>query len=465
MTPANKTPKEVLEHNIPIIAPKRSRRQFLVQAGQLTTAALLTACSQTVRPQNLTEPIQWPQKSEFYEAGLPRPELPDAIHPRLGGASKSLDVQIGQMILAGFNGQQLTPQSSIVQDVQQNRIGSVALFGRNVVSTEQVQTLTRTLQQNAEIPLLISIDQEGGRVRRLGSTFGLRTNFSAAQLGNLNDLEATQSYAQQTAQTLRRLGINLNLAPVVDLNVNPSNPIIGSQGRSFSADPSVVTAQAMTFIEAHHNEGVFCTLKHFPGHGSSTADSHVGFVDVTETWTEDELTPFASIIESGKCDAVMTAHIYNAKLDKNHPATLSNAVVTGILRRQFGFDGVIITDDIQMGAIRRFYDFETAIELSLEAGVDIFAISRYSSAIVDRLFSTVRGLVDQGRIGQERIYASFKRITALKAKLAVTNGQDSRQFEETPFEIAPSETVPPQTNPSTPVNPTEGSDQLDRFLF
>src|SRR5690606_10098573 len=167
------------------------------------------------------------------------------------------------------------------------------------------------------------------------------------------------------AATLAEAGINLNLAPVVDVNVNPDNPVIGQLERSFSGDPDVVTEQAKAFIEAHHEHGVLCTLKHFPGHGSSEADSHLGFVDVTNLWSRQELEPFRNLIDAGLADAIMTAHIFNANWDSEHPATLSRAVITGILREELGYDGVVITDDMQMGAIRDFYGFEAAVVMSV----------------------------------------------------------------------------------------------------
>ena len=151
------------------------------------------------------------------EAEALRPELPSNISPTLVSDAPDLNTQIGQMILAGFNGQQLTPASPIIKDVKEARIGSVALFGRNIASARQVSLLTSALQSIAEIPLIISVDQEGGQVRRLGSIFGLNTNYSAAQLGRLNDLGTTHSFAEITAKTLKQVGINLNLAPVVDV--------------------------------------------------------------------------------------------------------------------------------------------------------------------------------------------------------------------------------------------------------
>ncbi|MEM7129733.1 MAG: glycoside hydrolase family 3 protein [Chloroflexota bacterium] len=439
--------------------PNPTRRQFLYQIGQMVGATLLSGCAAVKIdhvPQDST-PASAIVKEALKEAvkEVNAPPLPGPITPQLGSQSITLEQQIGQMIMTGFDGAYLNEKSPIIQDIHNQRIGGVALFGRNVESVPQLQTLTSMLQQAAPNPLLISVDQEGGRVRRIGSTFGISYNYSAAQLGALDDLQATADYANEMAKVLSNLGINLNLAPVVDVNVNPHNPVIGSQQRSFSSDPETVANHALTFIQAHHREGILCTIKHFPGHGSSAADSHVGFVDVTTTWTADELTPFERIIDAKSCDAVMTAHIFNANLDEENPATLSKTIITGLLRQRMGYDGVIMTDDIQMGAIRRFYDYETAISLAVQAGVDIFTFSRYSPAIVTRIISTIRKLVSNRQLTEERIYQSYKRIIQLKSQLNV------RRSPATPAQT---------TEPTRDQNPPPAQDidylrGLEQFLF
>jgi len=222
---------------------------------------------------------------------------------------------------------------------------------------------------------------------------------------------------QQIAETLDSVGVTLNLAPVVDLNVNPTNPIIGSLGRSFSADPAVVTAQAEAFIEGHRAVGVRTTLKHFPGHGSSTGDTHLGVVDVTDTWSPIELEPFANIVRDGLADAVLTAHVFNATLDPEHPATLSPPTITGILRHQVGWDGVVISDDMQMGAIRDAYGYADAVRLAILAGVDVLTIAQqqvYEPGIVETTIDLIEGFVRDGTLSEARIDESYARIQALK---------------------------------------------------
>jgi beta-N-acetylhexosaminidase len=343
-----------------------------------------------------------------------------------------LDVKIGQMILAGFRDDKLKDKNPILADIQQRCLGGVVLFDwdvamqkykRNIKSPEQLAELDADLLDATPFPpLLISIDQEGGRINRLKPAYGFPPSYSQQYLGDLNELAFTHACAETTAQTLVSAGINLNLAPVVDLNVNPDCPIIGHYERSFSAAPEIVTAHALEVIAAHHEHGVLTTLKHFPGHGSSTSDSHQGFVDVTNTWSEIELEPFDNIIGAGVCDVVMTAHIFNAHLDADYPATLSQFTITGILRDQLGWDGVVITDDMGMGAITQHYGFEMAAELAVVAGADILAYAINSAdgfdpTIPARAFRVIKGLVESGVIPESRIDQSYRRIMRLKERL------------------------------------------------
>jgi beta-N-acetylhexosaminidase len=347
------------------------------------------------------------------------------------GATVSLEEMIGQMLMVGFRGFTLDPQAPIHGEISSGRVGNTVYFdydlpssgsdGRNIRSPDQVAALSRSIQSLSGVTQLIAADQEGGLVARLKPRWGFPDTLSAEELGNLKDLDQTRERAASMAATLAAAGINLNLAPVVDVNVNPRNPVIGAVERSFSADPEVVAQQALAFIEGHHERGVLTTMKHFPGHGSSEADSHLGFVDVTATWSDKELIPFQRVIEAGKADAVMTAHIFNSNLDETYPATLSKKTITGVLRERLGFDGVIVTDDMQMGAIRNFYSFEESIEVAIEAGADIIAIANngetYLPAVGDNAFRTILAAVQAGRISEERIQQSYLRIMRLKARL------------------------------------------------
>jgi beta-N-acetylhexosaminidase len=321
------------------------------------------------------------------------------------------------MLLLGFRGTSVAEDSVIAHNVRDQHIGGIVLFGANVQGKEQLAALTGQLQALAQLPLLIGMDQEGGKIARLNKSRGYDDTLSHAQLGADNNPDETRTQAGSIAQWLTDGGLSLNFAPVVDIAVNPDNPIIAKLERSFSADPEVVATQAGAYIDGHHDKGVKCTLKHFPGHGSSQGDTHLGFVDVTDTWTENELIPYRRLLEQGKVDAIMTAHIFNANLDPELPATLSPAVVTGLLREQLGYDGVVISDDMQMRAITDLFKLERAFELAILAGVDIVAVANnitYSGTVADRFVNTVHKMLDAGTIGEERIEQSFQRIMLLK---------------------------------------------------
>ena len=346
-------------------------------------------------------------------------------------AGITLDEKIGQMIKVGFRGLSVDANSEIAKDIRNYHIGGVVLFDydvprdtalRNIASPEQVQNLVQELQSVSDTPLIIAIDQEGGRVARLKTKYGFEKSVSAQYLGSLQNADSTRKYARQTGETLSELGINTNLAPVVDLNINTENPVIGGIERSYSADPETVTRQARIYIETLHDYGIITTLKHFPGHGSSKADSHLGVVDVTEYWQEEELVPYRNLIESGTADIVMTAHIFNARLDSTYPATLSQPIITGILRDSLGFEGVVMSDDLQMKAIRTQYGLKETIKMSIEAGVDMLSFANnsiYDEEIAAKAHRIIKELIDEGTLSEVRIDQSYRRIMQLKRKYLI----------------------------------------------
>lgn len=349
-----------------------------------------------------------------------------------GGEAKDppLERKIAQMLMVGFRGLTLEATNYIYRDIQQYRIGGTILFdkdaklktyGRNITSPAQVQALTASLIALSETPLFIAVDQEGGKVARLKESYGFPPTVTAQYLGTRNDPAETKHYAESMASTLAANGLNMNFAPVLDLNINPQSPAIGALERSFSADPAVVTEQAGIFVDSHDARNVATAFKHFPGHGSAKADSHLGFVDVTDTWSEVELQPYRNMIDQGKARMVMTAHVFNRNIDPELPATLSPAFVTGILREKLGFDGVVVTDDLQMEGLTQFFDFKTIVERSILAGVDIILVSNnleYDPEVTPTTINHVVDLVRTGRITEARIDQSYRRIMALKGELA-----------------------------------------------
>lgn len=339
-----------------------------------------------------------------------------------------LDTMIGQMLMAGFRGYSVNADSPIARDIRERHLGGVVLFdkdvatggdGRNIESPEQVRELNRALQSFAAIPLLIGVDQEGGKVQRLKEKYGFRETPSARAICAAGDFKVRVA-GFTVGATLSSVGFNLDFAPVVDVDVNPDSPAIGRLERSFSSAPERVARCAGVFMEELKRNHVLSCLKHFPGHGSAGTDSHLGVTDVTGTWTEAELIPYRELIEAGKAEMIMTAHIFNARLDPDHPATLSGQIITGILRDRLGFDGVVITDDMNMGAIADEYGPREAVRLAIEAGADILLYGNnisYDPDVVRKTHAMIRSMVDDGTIPEARIRTSFGRIMRLKEKL------------------------------------------------
>jgi len=333
------------------------------------------------------------------------------------------------MIMVGFRGCALEANDPILEQIRDLNLGGVILFDydvplrspvRNIESPDQVRELVRTLQSAARIPLLVAIDQEGGRIARLKPSRGFPATRSEASLGALDNEDSTRANARLIATTLRAPGINVNFAPVLDLAVNPDNPVIARLERSYGRDPDLVTRHGRWVIEEFHEAGVASAVKHFPGHGSSRKDSHVGLPDVTVYWSPLELAPFAALIGEGLPDMVMIAHLYNRRWDAVHPATLSRAVVTGMLRDSLGFDGVVVTDDLQMKAIRDSYDLAETVKLTVIAGADILLFANnsiYDPDVAEKTFRIMKDLVARGVISRERVRASYRRIMRLKERL------------------------------------------------
>ncbi len=340
----------------------------------------------------------------------------------------SLEDRVGQMLLVGFRGTSVDADSPMARLLAAVPLGGVVLFDydvpsqsfpRNIVSPDQTRRLVQALQAAARTPLLVAVDAEGGRINRLKSKYGFIDIPSAQDMGRA-DIDQCRAVYHKLAEQLSGLGINLNLAPVVDLNLNPANPIIGSLERSFGPDPEDVIARAAVFIDAHRRHGVITALKHFPGHGSSRGDSHLGLVDVTESFQERELQPFRELIRAGAADMIMTAHVVNRHIMPRHPATLSSAFLDSILRKRLGFEGVIISDDLQMRAISRNYGFEQALIRAVNAGCDILAIANngdfYDELAARKAHRILVQAVERGEIPDSRIDASFRRIIQLKRR-------------------------------------------------
>ncbi len=347
----------------------------------------------------------------------------------LSAQNNDLRRDIGEMLLVGFRGQSVDKNSHIYRDITKYHVGSVILFERdgptgkrhrNVASPSQLKRLCAQLQSFSDGKLLIGIDQEGGLVCRMRKVDGFPAVPSPKYCAEAG-LDTVRYYADLTARMLREAGVNFDYAPVADVDVNPDCPIIGKLGRSFSADTTQVAACCRIWLKSLAASGVVGCLKHFPGHGSATGDTHEGLVDVTKTWKPCELAPYRKLIAEGKVPAIMVAHVINGKIDPVWPASLSRATVTDLLRKKMGYKGVIVTDDLAMGAIINQYDYETVIFQAIDAGNDLLCLSNngkaYNPELVPQTVEIILKLVKEGRITATQIHASAERVRAMKRML------------------------------------------------
>ena len=329
-------------------------------------------------------------------------------------AEMTIEEKVGQLIMVGFEGTQAN--EAIETHIRERFVGGVVLFSRNIQSPQQTAELTNELQRLVEatarqIPLFIGIDQEGGWVIRLkeGATV-LPGNMA---LGATNSTELAERAGEITAVELAAVGVNLNFAPVMDVNNNLDNPVIGR--RSFGESPELVSRLGISYIRGLQRNGVLATAKHFPGHGDTTVDSHFELPTVShdlERIHALELQPFRAAIDADVA-AIMTAHIIYPAFDANRPATLSPTILTDLLRKELGFDGLLITDDMEMKAIDDRYRSGEAAVMAVEAGADIVMVL-WTPAKQIEVFDALLSAIKSGRISQARLDQSVKRI--LKSK-------------------------------------------------
>jgi beta-N-acetylhexosaminidase len=345
-----------------------------------------------------------------------------------GCGSPRLSAMIGQMIMVGFPGDDEKDRGVIaVRDqLAKGLIGGVVLFPENIRSPRELKNLIAYLRNARSNPRpFIAVDQEGGKVQRLNSWNGF-TRYPSAQSVGRNPSYAVPGAARRLydkmATELAEAGFNMNFGPVVDLNLNPSNPVIGGRGRSFGADPDVVTALATAFIEAHRAANVVPVAKHFPGHGSSRVDSHKALADISATWREVELDPYRRLAAAGKLDAVMIGHLYHPRFSdiEGMPASLSAKAVRNLRNKNWiDFHGVIISDDMEMGAVRDFTREDLAVK-AINAGTDILVFSNVEASDPDigvRLHAAIGKAVCEGRISRNRIHQAYGKIMLLKRRL------------------------------------------------
>ncbi len=342
----------------------------------------------------------------------------------LPARAQSLDVMAGQMIMVGFAGDSASDASvkAVAKEIAAGDLGGVMFLKTNVASKKAVVAMNAAFRAaNTALPPFISLDQEGGAVERLTSAVGFREMASARDVAAENSPERAKALYDQQASDIAAWGFNLNFAPVADLSINPKNQVIAKFGRAFSSDPDKVAAYAAAVIAAHHDAGLLTSLKHFPGHGSSTADSHEGYVDITRTWQDAELTPYRQLITAGYQDFVMVGHLIDTKVDPSGlPSSLSRVWIEDVLRGKLGFQGVVISDDLEMGAIRQHYSLEETVVKAVEAGVDVLLFSNTAKArasLPDEIRAIIVEKAEADPDFRSRVETAYARIVALKARI------------------------------------------------
>lgn len=337
----------------------------------------------------------------------------------------SLREKVGQLFivrpeaLAENSNAETAPATDRVDDAVINRIeeypvGGIALFSRNITSAEQLPMFISDLQSSSKYPLFIAVDEEGGRVARIANSdfFNVASYKSMEDIGKAGDASKAEEVGRQIGLYLKELGFNLDFAPVADTNTNPQNIVIGD--RSYGSDPALVARMVSAQLDGMHDSGIMGTLKHFPGHGDTKDDTHSGYVSIEKTWDElkeCELVPFITALP--KADMVMVSHItaVNVTSDKL-PTSMSETMITGKLRNELGYDGVIITDAMAMGAVADNYTSAEAAVTAVKAGVDIVLMPLN----LDEAFNGVMNAVTDGEISMERLDESVMRILKLKAR-------------------------------------------------
>jgi beta-N-acetylhexosaminidase len=350
------------------------------------------------------------------------------------------DKKIGQLLMVGFQGtlpEEEGPKK-ICSLLQQGKLGGVILYRYNIVDPDQLSQLTQSFYE-ANNKVFIAVDQEGGLVQRLIASKGFNITTPAAQVvaETYEDPEQARDLYAHMAEELAKYHINVNFGPVVDLN-NPDqpSPAIGKYKRSYGNDPERVSQFARIFVEEHRKKKIATAAKHFPGHGYSTEDTHHGIADTTQTADpERELAPYKNLITSAHSDMIMTAHIVNKNYDpEGHPATLSPMVIRKLLREQLGYEGVVVSDDIHMGAIQKYYPFDEAVMRALNATCDLLIFSNNTSgtntaadsefpmwdkeaSLTENIIATIRQKITEQQITMESINESYERLEKLKATL------------------------------------------------
>jgi beta-N-acetylhexosaminidase len=345
----------------------------------------------------------------------------------ISATAQSLEQMAGQMIIVGFAGDSVNDKGveAARAEIAEGLLGGVMYLKTNVANLKAVEAMNEAFREaSPELLPFITLDQEGGMVERLTGDVGFEEVPNAATIAERNSPQEAEAIYADLAKRIAVLGFTVNFGPVADLNVNPNNQIIAKFGRAFSNTAETVAAYDEAFIEGHHKAGLITSLKHFPGHGSSTADSHEGFVDISQTWSSKELEPYKLLFAQGYDDFVMVGHLFHQGYagdgDIKLPASLSPEWITGVLRKDLGFKGVVISDDLEMGAIREHFGLKETVTRAVRAGMDVLLFSNTAKSRPS-LASEIRAILvaeaEADPAFKARIEESYARIVAMKGRM------------------------------------------------
>lgn len=362
-------------------------------------------------------------QNENDENNSASPEQADPVQDQLN--QLSLDEKIGQMILAGVQGTTLDDQAR--QMITDQKVGGIIFYANNVTTLQGTAKFVQSIKDANRanpVPIFMSVDQEGGKVSRMPET--VESIPSNGQVGKAKDDDLAETMGELLARQVKLIGFNVDFAPVLDVNSNPNNPVIGD--RSFGSSAELVSHMGIAELKGLRSEGIIPVVKHFPGHGDTSVDSHLDLPVVNKTekqLAQLEWIPFQAAVKE-QVEAVMVAHILYPKLDPDHPASLSDVIIGKHLRGKFKYDGVVITDDLSMGAIAKNYKLSEAAVETVQAGSDILLVAHsYESA--KTIFDTLMSAVKSGKIAETRIDESVYRILALKQKYKLSDEKQSAE--------------------------------------
>ncbi|MDR7870772.1 MAG: beta-N-acetylhexosaminidase [Tissierellaceae bacterium] len=363
-------------------------------------------------PQNHTLPVE-PNPDSGDVPPIGEPEEIDKIQEQID--NMTLEEKVGQLLIVGFEGTELSDiTGAYIEDLG---VGGLIFFSRNIKSKDQVNTLVEEIKGSSNnIPLFLAIDEEGGKVSRMPQEYKKLPD--SIDIGNTNDTDLAFEYGELLGNRVKSLGLNLNFAPVMDINSNPNNPVIGK--RAFGTTPEIVSEMGLQVASGIRSTSVIPSIKHFPGHGDTSTDSHIELPVIEKNVDElkgFELKPFKAAIEED-IEMIMSAHILVPSIDEKYPATLSQKILGDLLRDEMGYDGVIISDDMTMGAIVNNYTLEEASIDFLKAGGDILLVCHgveNPRLVIDKILESI----ETGELTEDEINKKVYRILELKNRYLI----------------------------------------------